>query len=430
MTARPAGSLVLDYTRQVAPVLLNRERAQAVLADVGVDVLLATSPANVAYLSGYYCLSHWTNPGTLVLAALAPAADPGPVVVAPAMELDAWAEEPAADGEFRPYGKPAAAVGRAVGVPAEDLVADDRFIYDHGFAGETAAGAVDALVAALVERGHTRATIALDESGLTYSARQALVDRLPDATIVDGAAVFKRIRMVKTPVEVERLRAATVVAGDSIAAALDGIAPGVTEREVWQAYNAEVASRGAGTTFAVINFGRRTGHTHTIPSDYRLRPGDVVKFDGGCSYQMYQSDIGRTKVVGDPTDELARVYEALHVGQQTGIAALRPGVRPSEVFESTMAAVKDAGLPDYQRHHVGHGIGLEVYDMPVIQPAASASEFGGTGANDDPIEAGMVFCIETPYYVLGSYGMIVEDTVVVTPTGARYLTDLPRDLRC
>lgn len=420
--------LVLDYTRHVAPILLNRERARALAAEAKVDVLLATSAANVAYLSGYYCMSHWTILGTLAFAALAPAEDSGPAVVAPAMELDAWAEEPVADGDIWLYGKPALAVGRAVGADPGDLAADDLAIHEYAFTRETAATAIDALVSALTARGYTRATIALDESGISYAVRRAIAGRLPGARLVDGAELFKRIRMVKTPVEVERLTEATRVAGRALARAIEVLEPGVTEREVWRRYNASVAEQGALTTFTVVNFGRRTGHTHNIPSDYRLRTGDVVKFDVGCSFQMYQADIGRTLVIGEPTDELAETYHALLVGQQAAIAALRPGIRPSEVFDIAVEAVRSAGLPKYQRHHVGHGIGLDVYDVPVLQPASSSSEFGGAGANDQPLEEGMVFCVETPYYVLGAFGMIVEDTVLVTSGGARYLTDLPRDL--
>ncbi|MFC7550249.1 M24 family metallopeptidase [Plantactinospora sp. GCM10030261] len=419
---------VLDYTRQVAPILVNRERAQAVAAEARVDVLLATSPANVAYLSGYYCMSHWTIVGTLAFAALAPAADAGPAVVAPAMELDAWAEEPVAGGDIWLYGKPADVVGRTLGVDPAALTADDQVIHHHGFAQETPATALDALVAALTARGHSRATIALDESGVSYSVRQAIADRLPDARLVDGAGLFKKIRMVKTAVEVECLTEATRVAGRALHTAAGLLEPGVLERDVWRRYNTEVAEQGGLTTFAVVNFGRRSGHTHNIPSDYRLRSGDVVKFDVGCSVRMYQADIGRTMVVGEPTEEMVSTYRALLVGQQATIAVLRPGVRPSEVFATAVEAVRDAGLPGYQRHHVGHGIGLDVYDMPVLQPSTSSSEFGGAGRDDEPLEANMVFCVETPYYVLGSHGMIVEDTVVVTPGGARYLTDLPRDL--
>ena len=86
-------------------------------------------------------------------------------------------------------------------------------------------------------------------------------------------------------------------------------------------------------------------------------------------------------------------------------------------------------MPDYRSHHVGHGIGIEIYDPPLIQPATASSELSGPGGSDQPIEQGMVLNVETPYYVLGKHGMIVEDTFLVTDDGVRYLTDLPRSLR-
>lgn len=78
---------------------------------------------------------------------------------------------------------------------------------------------------------------------------------------------------------------------------------------------------------------------------------------------------------------------------------------------------------------MGHGIGIELYDHPLVQAAATESEISGLGQMNEPLEVGMVLNIECPYYVIGKWGMNVEDTVVVTPQGYEYLTRLPRELR-
>jgi Xaa-Pro aminopeptidase len=104
-------------------------------------------------------------------------------------------------------------------------------------------------------------------------------------------------------------------------------------------------------------------------------------------------------------------------GQDAAIACLRPGVIAADAFAAATAAIRDAGLADYHRHHVGHGIGLEVYDIPLLAPR-----------DETPLEEGMVLCVETPYYELGYGGLQPEDAVVVTAGGGRMLGQLPREI--
>ena len=418
-----------DYTRKTAEPLLNAPRAESVLAEAGVDVLIATGPENVAYVSGYYCHTHWSNKGTLAFALLPRDARPEPTVIAPALELDAWAEEPPAVGAIRLYGTSSLQIGRELGPDPETLLPDDRFIYEHGFQEERHQDALSVLALVVRSGGYERATIALDESGLRYGERERVMALFPEATIVDGASLLRRIRMVKTDAEVRRLEQATVLTCRALASTMAIVEPGITERELLLHYNEQIAAGGGLLSFAAISAGRRSGHPHPAASDYRLKLGDVIKYDVGCTFELYHADIGRTQTVGDPSNDQEAIYRALEAGEQAGIAAVRPGARPSAIFEAALDAVREHGLPDYRRHHVGHGIGIEIYDPPLIQPATASSELSGLGASDQPIEQGMVLNVETPYYVLGKHGMIVEDTILVTDDGFRYLTDLPRSLR-
>ena len=120
---------------------------------------------------------------------------------------------------------------------------------------------------------------------------------------------------------------------------------------------------------------------------------------------------------GEPSDELRFLFEASKAGQQTAIDMMRPGVVAKDVFEAAVQAVRDAGIPSYKRQHVGHGIGIEYYDLPVLTPNA-----------DTVLEPGMVFEVETPYYRLGVGGSFIEDTVLLTEGDSAILTTLSRDL--
>src|SRR5690606_11428918 len=120
--------------------------------------------------------------------------------------------------------------------------------------------------------------------------------------------------------------------------------------------------------FWIVSAGRRTAHTHARQSDYAVRPGDLVKLDVGCTYDFYWSDVGRTKALGEPTERQERLYEILCAGLRAAVDRVRAGVYASEVFEAAVETIRDMGIPDYRRHHCGHGIGISVYDPPLIQP--------------------------------------------------------------
>lgn len=107
-------------------------------------------------------------------------------------------------------------------------------------------------------------------------------------------------------------------------------------------------------------------------------------------------------------------------GEEAGLATLRAGVRCSEIHAAAVQAVRDAGIPHYERTNVGHGIGIagEGYDAPLLSPE-----------DDTPVETGMVLCVETPYYELGFGGLQVEDMVVIADAGHEPLTQLPRGLQ-
>jgi len=101
---------------------------------------------------------------------------------------------------------------------------------------------------------------------------------------------------------------------------------------------------------------------------------------------------------------------------QAGLDAIRPGVDGGAVFEAAVAAVRAAGLPEFRRHHVGHGIGLEPAEAPWLRP-------GG-----ERLEAGMVLRVEAPYYELGAFGVTVKETVLVTRSGASVINRSHRGL--
>ena len=230
--------------------------------------------------------------------------------------------------------------------------------------------------------------------------------------------MLSRARARKLPGEVERLRRAARLAETGIDAALAVARVGVTERELARVVASVMLDGGGRPGFVVVTSGERSALGDAEPTDRQVEVGDLIRFDVGCTVDGYWSDMARTAVMGEPDELQASRYAALLAGEQAQLDHARPGVTAAELFEIAVETVEGAGLAPYRRHHCGHGIGSDVYELPIVAPG-----------HDVPLEPGMTFCLETPYYELGWGGMMVEDTIVVTDDGCEQFTISDRSLR-
>ena len=235
--------------------------------------------------------------------------------------------------------------------------------------------------------------------------------RLSDAT-----AHVRRARASKLPAEVEILRYAAQLAEAGVATAVAAAGSGATEKEIAGQVAAVMVAGGGTPRFVVVGSGERSALSDSFASDRAWGRGEVLRFDTGCVVDGYWSDIGRTAVLGEPSHVQTVRYSALLAGQEASFELARPGVTGRELFEAAVRTVNGHGLP-YRRQHCGHGIGLSIYEAPAVSPAG-----------DTAIEAGTTMCLETPFYELGWAGMMVEDTVVITPGGYERLTCTDRGL--
>jgi len=224
--------------------------------------------------------------------------------------------------------------------------------------------------------------------------------------------------MVKTDEEIRRIQEAVRITEHAWETALEQAREGMTEREFSEIYQKTIISEGGriyskGRFYGPpIGFGRRTAFVDIAdPSDYKLKKGDIIRLDGGACYMGYPCDIGRTAVLGRPSEKLEKYYNAITEGERLAIDMAKPGVKASVIFEAVVEKVREAGIPHFKRHHVGHGWGIEGYDPPLISPE-----------NHTQLEEGMVFDFETPYYEVGWGGLLNEDVVVITRKEPRYLT--------
>ena len=392
-------------------MLLNTQRFAAVCGRRGLDGLVATSKEHVYYASEYLGFSQWVIASTQTYVVLAGGTSPSPRVVCGRGDADMALEAPLDPERYELYGT---FYYEQSQTPIEPELAALKTL---GLERPTHANNVEALVAAIRAEGLAEGRIGLDERGLLPGVWDQVAEQLPKATLVPGFEAWAEIRMVKTQEEIRRLTEATRITERAIQAALDAAHEGMIEADMARVFDASEVADGGRPTFTVIGFGQHAASPNAVAGQRRLQKGDLIRFDVGCTYELYWTDISRTACFGEPTPEQRSKYAAILEGEQCGIRALRAGATSDQVFQETMRATREAGLPGYRRHHVGHGIGIFAYDPPLLQPG-----------NETTLEAGMVFEVETPYYELGFGGVQVEDTTLCTESGGQRLTDTPNDL--
>ena len=395
-------------------MLMDRERAADEMAQAGLDALIAATPENVVYASGFESLGQSLIPGVRVFAVV-PKDPAHPVaVVAPVGELDRAAESAEAmEGRYHPYGAFFYDPGEETGGD-EDEANLRRLVFE----GAPAPSDTEALREAMSGVGVAGSSVVgLDERGLDAPGFAMLSEAFSQYRIEPAYETFRRIRRIKTAEEVRRLRRAVEISEEAVLEVLAEAREGMTEREMAEVYECALIRRGARPSLTVIGVGPHSAFPNARPLGRTLRPGDLIRFDVGCRVLGYHADIARTAVLGDPSRRQKEVFAALLAGHLAALDRVRAGTPAREVFRTAVSTVRESGLPDYERHHVGHGIGVELYEPPIL-----------TEGEGRPLETGMVVNVEPPYYEIGFGGFQVEDTVLVTEDGFECFNRMPKGM--
>jgi Xaa-Pro dipeptidase len=402
-------SIAPEQSQATATPLINTERVRELLAAEGLEGLITATLENSFYFSGIWNIAHEIFPHMGEAYVVVSADDVGAGSVVTSMgEADlALMANPTIRSAF--------AWGSFFRVAPDgvQLTDDEARIA----ALEPAGSVIDAVVAAIEDQGLCGGSVGVDERGVNRGLIDSLCERVPDTSFTPASDLLRRIRMVKTPAEHQRLIQTLRITEAAFDATIAAAYEGVTERELQRVFETAIVAAGARPAFALIRFGRGMALGQVPAGDTRLERGDYIWFDIGCTFRGYRSDIGRVVSFGEPSARLRELYSASKQGQERAFELMRPGVEARAVFEGAVERVREAGIPHYQRHHVGHGIGVEFYDMPVLSPGVETK-----------LEEGMVFEVETPYYELGFGGTFIEDTVIIRADGPEIVTRLDREL--
>jgi Xaa-Pro aminopeptidase len=360
-----------------------------------VDAVIATSKHNVQYLLGGYRFFFFSAMDAIGLSRYLPA-----VVYLRGRPADSF----------------------YVGNPMEGWQQEHEPLWVGEVVNEAKSSSMAAELAAarLDSLGLSAGRIAVELPFLPADAFMTLQRRLPGATYVDAVVLLEELRAVKHPDELALLEAASDAIVDSMLATIDGARAGITTEALAERLRAEETARKLVFDYCLVATG---GSINRSPSAQRWERGFALSLDSGGTKNGYIGDLARMAVLGAPSALMQELLEEVDSVQQAARGAVRAGALGADVYEQAAAAL--APLP--HREHVefeAHGVGLVTHEVPHLTGTGNWP-YPGTHA-DRPLRAGMVLSIETTmrHPVVGFVKL--EDTVVVTDSGARALGDFGR----
>ena len=366
------------------------DRARSLMSDQGIDLLLLTERENVVYFTGYSSMA-WIQKGVVPAAVLLPLAGPEPVMLLP----DFW-----------------------LGTAEKTTWLNDFVL--HRESHSDPASFAGLITETIRERGWSNGTIGYERGaemlmGLPLDQWETLRANLGMADWVDGTPAIWGTRMIKTPVEIDRLRHASVATNQGQEALRDHLRLGMSELEAGAFLRrAMIQDRHGEEDRLFLNFragSDRYSMTDTYPKDRPIQDGDILVVDAGIALDGYWSDTARVMAIGEPSERHASVYRTVVDARARALSKLKAGVPASEIYHAVRAAFNEADLPVHI-DMVGHGIGLDVHEPPMLSPI-----------NDTSLEENMVVCIE-PWVTLPDDAgvLVIEDTFLVTADGYEELT--------
>lgn len=375
--SRKAGDIAVPF---------DIERADRLMEEAGIDVLLATSKHNTQYLLGGYRFIFFVamdaigHSRYLPVVAYEKGRPDHAAYIANKMEGGEHANHPFWTPTLHP-------------------------------ACWTSWEAAELAVEHIRKIGRENARIGIEPAFLPVDAYQLITSRLPNAKLVDATAMLERLRAIKAPDELARLRHASEMITDAMQATIAAAREGSTKAEIIERLRQEETKRGLHFEYCLLTLG--ASHNRAS-SDQAWKPGEVLSIDSGGNYHGYIGDLCRMGVLGEPDAELKDLLGEVEAVQQAAFAKVRAGAAGGDLVAAGAERLKASPIAGYT-DFFAHGMGLITHEAPFLMTNHPVTYEGVDAAR--PLEAGMVISVETTMLHPKRGFIKLEDTLAITETG-------------
>ncbi len=263
--------------------------------------------------------------------------------------------------------------------------------------------------------------LGFEEENITYKEISSLEEKFKNIEFIPTVEIVESLRILKDNSESESISRACALTDKGFDFIKDQLEPGVTESEVKAKLENFIRLQGGELAFSsIVAFGKNSAIPHHMSNETKLLSSDIVLLDFGAKVNGYCSDMTRTLFVGEPNENVKKIYNSVKEAQEIAIEYLKTHMKENfelkKVQDIANSHLHTAGFSDIP-HSLGHGVGLQVHESPMVSPFA-----------EEKLISGMVITVEPGVYIAGVGGVRIEDTVVVTPNGLDLLTKSQKGL--
>ena len=258
--------------------------------------------------------------------------------------------------------------------------------------------------------------VGFEENYISYATYKDYIRKYKINNFVETEYIIETQRMIKDEEDISNIVKACNITDECYKYILSYIKPGMTEKQIAKEIEEYYCERTDGLSFdTIVASGENTSKPHAIPTERKIQENDIITIDMGCKVNGYCSDMTRTFFVGEPTEEMKKVYDLVLNNQQFALEQYKDGASTRQI---TKMVENDFKLYGYDLiHSLGHGLGLEIHEPPYI-----------SYRNDTVLKENMVVTDEPGIYIPGKFGIRIEDTVQITKFGCVKLTN--SDKKC
>src|SRR5882672_3616917 len=263
----------------------------------------------------------------------------------------------------------------------------------------------DVLADTLTEAGGASGRIATELDFMPAQDYIRLRERLPNATLVPCRDLYFNARMIKTAAEIAILKEVGELTDRVAGEVLRDIRPGMTEKTVAQIIGNKMLEGGCEGLKCQVGSGVRSGITNCTPTDKPIDKGDVIRIEILGDMKQYRSNVTRTAVVGEPTQEQRDIWDVMIGARETCKTMLKPGTAVADLYRAYVKYLRDRGIEPTLKF-LGHGIGQTIHEEPYITETRAVV-----------LQPNITCTMEPLYMIPGRMGFHVEDMYRITPTG-------------